>query len=89
MKHIITAEEAHKMATNNEEKFINSGTARKILRKVKKRATLGYLETEWIEVFKTERHLAQMVFSKLGYTVQIDHDDIYDRYYIKLYWNKV
>jgi predicted RNA-binding protein associated with RNAse of E/G family len=89
MKHIITAKEAHEMATNNEEKFINSGTARKILRKVKKRATLGYLETEWIEVFKTERHLAQMAFSKLGYLVHTDHDGIYDRYYIKLYWNKV
>ena len=86
---IITAKEAHEMATNNEDKFINSGTAKGILRKVKKRATQGYLETNWIEVFKTDCHLVQITFSKLGYIVHTDHNDIEDRYYIKLYWNKV
>ena len=89
MKHIITAQEAHEMATNNEDKFINSWTAKQIFKKIKKRATQGYLETQWIEVYKTERNLIQMAFSKLGYIVKIDHDNIEDRYYVKLYWNKV
>jgi hypothetical protein len=88
MKHIITAQEAHEMATNNEDKFINTWTAKQIFKKVKKRATQGYLETQWIEVFKTDCHLAQIVFRKLGYIVQTDHNDFEDRYYIKLYWNK-
>lgn len=88
MKHIITAQEAHEMATSNEDKFINSWTAKRILRNVKKRATQGYLETHWIEVCKTECNLAQMAFSKLDYIVKINHDNIEDRYYIKLCWNK-
>ena len=88
MKHIITAQKAHEMATNNEDKFINSWTAKQIFKKIKKRATQGYLETQWIEVDKTDRHLVQTTFDKLGYTVKVDHDSIEERYYIKLYWNK-
>jgi hypothetical protein len=88
MKHIITAQEAHEMATNNEDKFINTWTAKQIFKKIKKRATQGYLETQWIEVCKTECNLVQMAFRKLGYIVQTTRDDMEDRYYIKLYWNK-
>ena len=85
MKNPMTAKEAKEMANNNQNQFVNTWAMRRALRFVKRKASQGYYSGV-IEVFKNEVELIRANLEKLGYNATIDHDDIYERFYINIAW---